>query len=100
MKFVIIGKPGCPWCDKVKTLLKDHSYTYIELTGQPGDTLRTFLIDNGLKTVPQVFSSGWHIGGYEHTEEYLKNVSSDTSVCTDQLRNRNDPDMDTYHFNF
>lgn len=82
MKFVIVGKKNCPWCDRVKVLIagSGYEYTYIELTGLPGDVMRTFLVDNSLTTVPQVFQHGYHIGGFKHTEEYIKNVQAGANL--------------------
>lgn len=85
-RYVIIGKPGCPWCDKVADLLftRDKKFTYLKITS-PGDPLRTFLYDNGLKTVPQVFTRGWLLGGYEATKDYLDGIDAKNNVPADRL---------------
>ena len=70
--WVIIGKPHCPWCDKAKLLLTQAcvDFSYLDIQLQPA--LRMFLLDSGLRTVPQVFRSGHLIGGFEELQEYLK----------------------------
>jgi glutaredoxin len=71
-KWVVIGRPGCDWCDKVRYLLTEKGipHTYLNYEEHPG--LKTFLVTSDLKTVPQVFVDGTLIGGFEDTEETLE----------------------------
>jgi len=70
--FVVVGKPNCPWCDRVKALLDAHEkpYVYLDLSDR-GDILE-WLVANGVKTVPQVFYDGMRVGGFEQTELFVK----------------------------
>ena len=55
----------CPYCPKAKNLLdmKGAHYTEIDVTGD--DAARMALVEkaNGMRTVPQIFINGQHIGG-------------------------------------
>jgi glutaredoxin 1 len=72
--FTVFGRPGCPWCDKVKELLASagQPFDYIDLSVSPG--VRAEMIAQGFKTVPQVLHETTWVGGYEDTEVFLKGV--------------------------
>lgn len=59
---LIVTKEDCPWCDKLKDLLRTSGVRYEEITKQTA-------IDKGYwnpdwKTVPQLWLYKQHIGGY------------------------------------
>jgi glutaredoxin len=65
---MVVTKPGCPWCVKVKELLKSHGYVVQE-------TDRSGIPDSDwpYQTVPQVWINGVHVeGGYEGTRRVLE----------------------------
>lgn len=70
MSVKVYGKQGCGFCEKSKTLceLYELEYEYIDCTFD--EAALDFLIENGFRTVPQVYVDGKHIGGY--TELYMK----------------------------
>jgi len=55
----------CPYCVKVKQLLKSKGVEFQEIDLSNDDTGRIELVNisGGRKTVPQVFINGQHIGG-------------------------------------
>lgn len=59
----IYGKDDCIWCDKAVQYLTDTNrmYRYININ-EPG--VLDYLRLKGLKTVPQIWLDGNHIGGY------------------------------------
>lgn len=76
MKFVIYSKQGCPYCDKVKTVLtslsetKQYSITVYELGTD--FTREQFYSEFGQgSTFPQVILDDKHIGGCVDTVNYL-----------------------------
>jgi len=73
--FTVIGRPNCPWCDRVRELLvrNGHGYTYLDLSTR--EEIVEHLVANGIKTVPQVYHEGKRIGGFEVTEMYVKGLS-------------------------
>lgn len=58
----------CPYCIRAKNLLnaKDVDFVEHDLTGD--DAAREFLVrkSNGMRTVPQIFINGQHVGGYDN----------------------------------
>jgi len=59
---LIVTKEGCPWCDKLKDLLRSSGVRYEEITKQTA-------VDKGYwdpewKTVPQLWLYKKHVGGY------------------------------------
>ena len=63
-KIEIYTTSACPYCVKAKALLdiKGAAYEEIDVTGD--DEARIALVEkaNGLRTVPQIFINGQHIG--------------------------------------
>lgn len=75
LHYTIYARPGCPWCDKAIQLLSDRglSFEYVNIKENPEAHLS--LLNNGLKTVPQIYEQGSgkikHIGGYAQLSHYL-----------------------------
>ncbi len=66
MKTVeIYTTPTCPYCAAAKTLLRKKSaaFTEIDVSGDPA--LRTAMTARagGVRSVPQIFIGGTHVGG-------------------------------------
>ena len=80
--FFVITQRKCPWCDKVKELIKEegHDYTSIPIENFP--EVRKQMKEQGYKTVPLVvlpdrfdaldFNEGTVIGGYEDTVTFFE----------------------------
>ena len=68
-KVEIYTTDYCPYCTHAKNLFdgKGVSYEEIDVTGD--DEARTALVKKagGLRTVPQIFINGQHIGGFDDT---------------------------------
>lgn len=79
--LTVVSTETCPWCVKVKSLLKMHNIPFSEwLPEQP--VLRETLTSHGVSTVPQVFQGDprceprddvVRIGGYEDTFAWILN---------------------------
>lgn len=56
----------CPYCTKAKTLLsaKGVEFTEIDLSGDDEARLKLVERANGMRTIPQIFINGQHIGGF------------------------------------
>lgn len=87
LNYTIYTKPKCPYCDKIKELLKDVTPTpiWIDCTKYLGNdmTKQLFLqfiadtakLSEPYKTFPMVFCNGRFIGGYTETKLFHeKNV--------------------------
>ena len=70
-KYVVVTRPNCAWCDKTKALLDEYERAYTVFSVSEYRDLVLFLREQGLKTVPQVYYMGTHIGGYEETLDWL-----------------------------
>lgn len=67
----VFTKPGCPFCVKAKSMLKEHGIAFEEITLGDDATITSLRAISGETTVPQVFVGGKHIGGSEALEIYL-----------------------------
>jgi len=70
--LTVYGAKNCHWCDKVKSLCLDNDIPYNYIDVQESDEAMTMFRDRGLRSVPQVFLSGTHIGGYAETKQYIE----------------------------
>ena len=64
--ITMYSKNNCPFCDRAKALLesKDVTFQVIKMEDEP--TAREFLMDQGLRSVPQIFKDGVLLpGGYQ-----------------------------------
>ena len=57
--------PLCAFCDRAKALLnkKGVSFKEIDLASDPNKMEEMIKKTNGMRTVPQIFINGQHIGG-------------------------------------
>lgn len=70
----LFTKPGCPFCNKAKQMLRDHGIQYEEIILGQDATAVSLRAITGRKTVPQVFIGGRHIGGSDDLEQYFINL--------------------------
>ncbi len=68
----IMTRPGCPYCDKAKKMLKEAGYVYEELTLNKEYTDRSLRAIAGTDSVPQIFINGDAIGGSSDLKEWLE----------------------------
>ena len=69
--ITIFTKPGCPFCAKAKSLLREAGLRYEEISLGNGITSRSLYAVSGAGTAPQVFCGGQKIGGSEQLEAWL-----------------------------
>lgn len=79
LNVVIYGRPGCPFCVRAKQFADGISqsnekfdYEYVDMQEQ--DIPMEYLCDlagKPVRTVPQIFINGAHIGGCDDFEKYL-----------------------------
>lgn len=64
--ITVYTKDTCPFCDRAKALLESKGIEYKTVNiGQDTDA-REFLVDQGLRSVPQIFNDGVLLaGGYQ-----------------------------------
>ena len=70
----IYTTPTCPYCVAAKQLLRKKGVSYNEIDVSRDPQLRDFMTRRagGIRTVPQVFISGKHVGGCDelHALDY------------------------------
>ena len=72
MEVVIFTGPGCSYCDKAKALLKEHELAYCERDISETEGIREFRERlPRVKSIPQIFIDGEHIGGYDDLQSKL-----------------------------
>ncbi len=71
-EVTILTKPGCPFCNNAKALLKEKGYAYEEVSLGSGVSFKSVRNLSGQSTVPQVFIDGKHIGGSEELTKYFQ----------------------------
>lgn len=61
----------CPYCVRAKNLLnaKDVDFVEHDLTGKDEEREALLKRSNGMRTVPQIFINGQHIGGCDNLYE-------------------------------
>ena len=76
MKNIIIySSNNCGYCELAKSLLESLNYQYQEINIQEMPDKRDEMLrkSNGRRTVPQIFISDVHVGGYDELNRlYLK----------------------------
>jgi glutaredoxin len=73
MKFTIYSKTGCPYCDKVKTVMELTNLQYVVYNLDQDFTREEFYAEFGEgSTFPQVIADDKHIGGCTDTVKFLK----------------------------
>ena len=65
----IFTGPGCGYCDAAKELLNSHELPFTERDVSDQAVLREFRERlPRVRSIPQIFIDGEHIGGYEDLE--------------------------------
>ena len=64
-QVVVFSKPGCPFCEDAKALLKENGFDPVEIALENKVRGRVIGAVSGQLTAPQVFINGQLVGGYE-----------------------------------
>ncbi|KAA6186913.1 glutathione peroxidase [Thiohalocapsa marina] len=67
----VFTRPGCPFCAKAKTALKDAGMDFEELVLNRDYSESTLRAVAGASAVPQVFINGQKVGGSDDLEKWL-----------------------------
>lgn len=64
--ITVYSKNNCPFCDRAKALLENKGVEYKVVNIEDEPDAREFLVDQGLRSVPQIFNDGVLLaGGYQ-----------------------------------
>jgi ribonucleoside-diphosphate reductase alpha chain len=58
----VVTKADCPWCVRLKELLRSEGVSFVELSKE--DAIKQNIWREEFKTVPQLWLNGKHVGGY------------------------------------
>ena len=73
MQIELFTGPGCSYCESAKALLRHHALTFTERDVSVPAVLAEFRERlPRVRSIPQIFIDGEHIGGYEDLELKLK----------------------------
>jgi glutaredoxin 3 len=66
-RILLYTAPFCGYCRAAKTLLRNKSLDFeeIDVAFDPGKRAEMIERAGGLRTVPQIFIHGRHVGGYD-----------------------------------
>lgn len=66
MKLTIYTKDDCPFCDQAKALLESRGIEYTTVNVSIRTEARDYLVEQGLRSVPQIFNGTTLIpGGFQ-----------------------------------
>ncbi len=72
-KVVIYTTNSCPYCHAAKEFLKSKKVEFENIDVSHDDAMREKLVQmSGQETVPQIFSGGKSIGGYQDLVRYYQ----------------------------
>lgn len=72
-KFVVYTKPGCPYCQKIKTIIDSKNGTYVEYVLDKDFTRDQFYSEFGESTTfPQVICEDLKLGGCTEAVRYFR----------------------------
>jgi glutaredoxin len=64
--ITVYSKNNCPFCDRAKALLESKGVEYTVVNIEETPDARELLVDQGLRSVPQIFNDGVLLaGGYQ-----------------------------------
>ena len=77
--FTIYSKSGCPNCTRIKKLLSEKKYTFVEINCdtyliEDKESFLSFIKNLTLKewkSFPIIFNNSTFIGGFNETQEFL-----------------------------
>ena len=70
--YEIKGTGWCPYCQEAKDLLNslNKEVVFVDLDEVPEKALE--MIEQGMKTIPQIYHNGNRVGGYEDLKQYIE----------------------------
>ena len=71
-KLIIYSKTVCPYCVQAKQLLEAKGYEFIEVNIETNAQGRDYILEKGLRSVPQVFEGETLIGGFDKLKTWIE----------------------------
>lgn len=75
MAYTVYGKPRCQGCETVKKILSEKmcDYDYIDISHPMYASTREWLMNEGHRTVPQIYKDGKYFGDYD---DFMDEINS------------------------
>ena len=74
-ELTLYTQPNCVYCDMMKAKLDEWGYKYNVKNIKEDDNARAFIVlDEGHKTVPQLYYGNFNVNRGVHTEEFTQNI--------------------------
>lgn len=89
MKITIYSKADCPHCIRAKKLLEKNGFEYEEVRIDLDESARNFLIEQGHRTVPQIYFNNKVL--VENGFEGLRKLSGEEIKKRLEIDNVNQP---------
>lgn len=69
--YKVYGTRICLYCDKAENLLKTKDLPFEKIYIDEDDDAKDYIVEQGFKTVPQIWLDDKWIGGYDDLVKFL-----------------------------
>lgn len=69
--YKIFGAPWCKYCQEAKELVSRSGFTYEYINLEESEEDMSWFLDQGFKTVPQIYCEDRLVGGFTELAEEL-----------------------------
>ena len=70
--MIIYSRTVCPYCANAKSLLESKGIKFTEINIDSNASGRDYLVEKGLRSVPQIFQGELHIGGFDKLQTWIQ----------------------------
>lgn len=78
MKWFILGRENCTYCERAKDELNKHGEDYEYFDYTENTMYLKLMFAAQMKTVPQIWYGGKYIGGYDQLVQFFQNDMRDS----------------------
>ena len=72
--YKVYGTKICLYCDKAENLLKTKDLPFEKIYIDEDDNAKDYIVEQGFKTVPQIWLDDKYIGGFNELKAYFDNA--------------------------
>lgn len=77
-EWIVYSRTVCPYCTQAKALLDANGFKYTEINIDTNAAGRDLLVEQGLRSVPQIFRGGELIGGFDKLKVWINERNKET----------------------
>ena len=71
-EWIIYSRTVCPYCTQAKNLLESKGCEYTEINIDKNAAGRDLLVEQGLRSVPQIYHNAELIGGFDKLKVWFE----------------------------